>query len=101
MFGDAQVAAFGAPAHANAAMPAKPAPGTNCRVNVAVCPDVMVAELEPGPAGEIVKAGLIEALRLIICGELGASSVMVITAAAVPVVPGETDTAMVQVAPTA
>jgi len=96
-----QVAAFGAPAHPNAALPAKPTPGTSCSVKVAVCPAITVAAFEPGAAGETVNAGLIEALRVMVCGEFGASSVIRTNAARVPVARGESDTAIVQVAPTA
>jgi len=99
--GAAQVAAFGAPAHPKAALPVKPVPGTSCRLNVAVCPADTVAEFEPGAAGDTVNAALTEALRLIVCGEFGASSVIAMIAARVPVARGESDTPIVHVAPTA
>jgi hypothetical protein len=95
------VAAFGVPAQPKAALPAKPVPGTSCSVKFAVCPAVTIAEFEPGLAGETVNAALIEALRLIVCGELGASSVITMNAALVPVDTAARDTAIVQVAPTA
>jgi hypothetical protein len=50
-------------------------------LKAAVCPAVTVTEFEPGAAGEIAKAGLTVTLRAIVCGEPGASSVMVINAA--------------------
>src|SRR5713226_6520975 len=89
IFGAVQVAAFGAPAHPKAALPAKPIPGTSCSVKVAVCPAVTVAAFEPGAAGETVNAALIEAPRLIVCGEFGASSLIAINAARVPIASGE------------
>jgi hypothetical protein len=60
-----------------------------------------VTEVEPAVAGEIAKAGLTVALRAIVCGELGASSAIVINAARAPIATGEIDTPIVQVAPTA
>jgi hypothetical protein len=101
MFGAAQVAAFGAPAHPKVALPAKPGPGINCSVKVAVCPAITVAAFEPGAAGETVNAALTEALKLIVCGEFGASSVITTNAEREPVDRGESDTAMVHAAPTA
>src|SRR5260370_34505543 len=58
----------------------------------------MVAELEPGAAGEIVRATLTFALRAITCGELGASSAIVMNASRGPTAIGENDTQMVHVA---
>jgi hypothetical protein len=95
------MAAVGAPAQAKEALPAKPLPGINRRVKVAVWPAVTVAAFEPGAAGEIVSAGAIEALRPIVCGEFGASSVIAMNAAREPVVRDERDTPIVQFAPTA
>jgi len=92
---------FGAPAHPKAALPVKPVPGTSCRLKLAVCPADTVAEFEPGAAGDTVNAALTEALRLIVCGEFGASSVIAMIAARVPVATGESDTPIVHVAPTA
>src|SRR5438309_8645077 len=94
--GAVHVAAVGAPVHVKEALPAKPVPGVNCRVKVAVCPAVTVAALEPGEAGEIVNAARIDALRLIVWGELGASSVTAMNAARVPVVTDDSPTAIVQ-----
>lgn len=98
--GAVQVAADGTPVQVKEALPAKPEPGVSWRVKVAVCPAVMVAELEPGAAGEIVKATLTVALRAITCGELGASSAIVMNAARAPITMGENDTPIVHVAPT-
>jgi hypothetical protein len=60
-----------------------------------------VTEFEPGLLGEIAKAGLTLALRAIVCGELGASSVIMTNAALRPITTGENDTPTVHVAPTA
>jgi len=94
------VAAAGAPPHAKDALPAKPVPGVNCRVKTAVCPAVTVTEFEPGAAGEIVSAAMTEALRLMVCGELGASSVIAMIALRAPVANGASDTPIVHVVPT-
>ena len=94
------MAAAGAPAQAKEALPVKPGPGVNCRLKAAVSPPFTVTDVEPGAAGEIVKAALTEELMAIVCGELGASSATVMNAARVPIVLGENETAMVQVAPT-
>ena len=95
------MAAAGAPAQAKEALPANPGPGVNNNLNMAVCPAETVTEVEPGAAGEIVRAAVTVALMPIVCGELGASSVMVMNALRAPIVIGENDTPMVQVAPTA
>jgi len=91
----------GAPAHANEALPANPAPGVSSKLKAAVCPAVTVTEVEPGAAGEIAKAGLTVAFSAIVCGEPGASSVIVISAARGPIATGEMDTPIVHVTPTA
>src|ERR1700730_9695431 len=100
-FGAVHVPAAGTPAQAKEALPAKPVPGVSCMLKAAVCPAVTVTEFEPGAAGEIARAALIVALMPIACGELGASSVIVMNADRVPVTRGESDTPMVQLAPTA
>jgi hypothetical protein len=99
--GVAQVAAAGAPAHANEALPVKPAPGVNCRLKAAVWPAVTVKEVDPGPAGEIAKAALTVAPRAMIWGELGASSTMAIDAVRAPTATGEIDMCNVHVLPAA
>ena len=82
-------------------MPAKPGPGVSCKLKAAVCPAVTVIEVAPGDAGEAAKAALTVALKAIVCGEVGASSLMVTTALRKPMASGETDTPTVHVAPTA
>jgi hypothetical protein len=79
----------------------KPAPGVNCRLKAAVWPAVTVTDVEPRAAGEIAKAALTVALSGMLCGELGASSVMIMEAARAPIARGERDTLMVQVVPAA
>jgi len=95
------VAAAGAPVQANDALPLKPGPGVSCKVKVAVCPAVTVIEVEPLGAGEMARAAPTVALTSITCGELGASSVMLIKAERRPVTNGERETLIVQFAPTA
>ena len=48
------------------ALPAKPGPDVNSRLKVAVCPAMTVTEVEPGAAGEIVRAAVTVALRVIV-----------------------------------
>lgn len=70
--GTEQAADTGAPAQVKATLPLKPE--VSCRLNVAVCPAVTVAErLAPG-VGAIVTKLFALPLRLTICGEFGASS---------------------------
>jgi len=85
----------------NEALPANPAPGVKSKLKAAVCPAVTVTEVEPGAAGEIANAALTVASSAIVCGEPGASSVIVISAAREPIATGEMDTPIVHVAPTA
>ena len=99
--GAVQVAAAGAPVQANDALPLKPGPGVSCKVKMAVCPGVTVIEVEPLAAGEIEKAAFTVAVRPITCGELGASSLILIKAERRPVTNGERETLIVQFAPTA
>src|ERR1700676_592026 len=99
MFGAVQVAAAGAPAHANDALPVKPAPGVNCRLKSAVCPAVTVTEVDPGAPGEIAKAGLTVALSATLWGELEPSSAIVTDAVRAPIATGEMETPIVQVVP--
>src|ERR1700741_2185321 len=99
--GAVQVAAVGAPAHANGEAPLKPGPGINFRLKEAVCPAVTVTEVEPAAAGEIAKAGLTLALSAMVWGELGASWAMVINAVRVPVAIEESDIPMLQEVPAA
>ena len=99
--GAVHMAAVGAPAHAKEALPEKPAPGVSSRRKSAVCPATSVMAFEPGAAGEIAIAGFTVALRPITCGELGASSLIVINAERTPIASGKSDALMEQVAPTA
>lgn len=95
------MAAAGAPAQANDALPVKPALGVSCRLKAAVCPAVTVTDVEPGAAGEIVKAALTVALSAMFWGELDASSAMVMEAARAPIATRENDTEIVQLVPAA
>src|SRR6202790_599270 len=101
MFGAVQVAAAGAPAHANDALPAKPGPGVNCRLKSAVCPAVTVTEVEPAAAGEITKAGLTVAPSAMLWGELEASSAMVMDATRAPIATREMETPRAPLVPAA
>jgi hypothetical protein len=82
-------------------LPANPGPGVNSKLKAAVCPAVTVTEVEPGAAGEIAKAGVTLAFSAMVCGEPGASSVIVISAARGPVATGNMDAPIVHVAPVA
>ena len=95
------MAAAGAPAHVNDALPVKPAPGVSCKLKAAVWPAVTVTDVEPAAAGEMEKAVLTVALSAMICGELGASSTMAMDAMRAPSTTGENDTRKVQVLPSA
>lgn len=99
--GAEHVAASGAPVHVNDALPLKPAPGVTSKLKFAVCPAVMEIEVPPDDAAVMVSAGLTLAAMLIIWGESGASSVMVMTAERAPSVTGEKATPIVQVVLTA
>jgi hypothetical protein len=99
--GAAQVAATGTPSQAKEAPPVKPGPGVNCRLKTAVWPAFTVTEVDPGAAGEIARAAFTVVLIAIACGELGASSVIVMNAERAPVATGESNMPMVQLAPTA
>jgi hypothetical protein len=82
-------------------LPANPGPGVNSKLKAAVCPAVTVTEVEPGAAGEIAKAGVTLTFSAMVCGEPGASSVIVISAARGPVATGNMDAPIVHVAPAA
>ena len=82
--GAAQVEFAGRPEQVQDALPEKPAPGVICNEYVAVWPATMVAELPPGAVGAMVNAGLAVADRVMVCGELGASSVMEMEALRAP-----------------
>ena len=79
----------------------KPTPGVNSRLKFAVWPAVIEAEVLPELAGVIVKAGLTIAAMVTVCGESGASSVMVMLAERAPRASGENATPMLQAAFTA
>jgi len=99
--GALHVAAVGTPVHVKEAVPAKPAPGVNCKVKDAVCPAVTVTDVPPAAAGAMVNAGLTFALMAIVCGESAASSTIVIVATCGPVATGVMLTLIAQVAPAA
>ncbi len=84
--GEVQLAAVGAPAHVEDTLPLNP--GVSCRLNVAVCPAVTVAERLPPVAGVIVSNGFALPVMATVCGELGASSVIVSVAVRTPVADG-------------
>jgi hypothetical protein len=75
--GAVQVAAMGAPMQVKAALPANPTPAVTRRLKFAVCPAEMVTVVPPDVAGARVRAGFTLAAIEMICGESGASSVIV------------------------
>ena len=86
VLGAEQVAAKGAPEHANETLPSNPA--MSCRLYIAVWPAVTAWEKLPPAAGATVSNGLAFPLSATVCGELGASSVIVNVATRAPAAPG-------------
>lgn len=80
--GTEQVADTGPPEHVDDKLPVKPA--VSCRLNVAVCPAVTVAERLPDTAS----SELAFPVTATVCGEFGASSAIVSVAVRAPVAEG-------------
>ena len=80
--GTAQVADIGAPEHVDDKLPVNPA--VSCRLNVAVCPALTVAERLP----DTVSNELAFPVTATVCGEFGASSAIVTVAVRAPVAEG-------------
>lgn len=96
--GTEHVAAVGAPLHASATLPEKPAPGVSCKLYCAVCPAVTAAVVEPPGAGPMVTAALAVPFSVIVCGELEASSVRLTVAERAPVASGAKESVRTQLA---
>jgi hypothetical protein len=80
--GAEQVADTGAPEHVDDKLPVNPA--VSCRLNVAVCPALTVAERLP----DTVSSELAFPVTATVCGEFGASSAIVTVAVRAPVADG-------------
>jgi len=80
--GAEQVADTGAPEHVDDKLPVKPA--VSCRLNVAVCPALTVAERLP----DTVSSEFAFPVTATVCGEFGASSAIVTVAVRAPVAEG-------------
>ena len=70
-------------------------------MKVAVCPAAIVAAVEPFGAAPTTAAGLDVPVRVMDCGELGASSVIKMVAERVPVASGAKERVSAQFALTA